>query len=123
MEKGEYLSQLRKLLQISRHYGVDREELQSWISRMLELELGLLDWDRAISSLPKRLYSRIFRVVHYAYSEKLKTWSVIIEYGFGDRVEGLGKTPRLATERAFEELEIELEKDVSKNKKEVKSNV
>jgi len=103
----EYLSQLDRLLRIYRHYGLSLGELHRHISR----ELGLIDLSNEIGLLPKRLYSRIFRNIHYTYSERLETWSAMIEYGYANWVEGLGKNPRIATEIALEKLAKRLGKE------------
>ena len=57
-----------------------------------------------LSRVPRKLYSRMFRRCELFYSEHLNRWTCTIEYGFGNRVFGTGKSPHRAMLDAMDQV-------------------
>jgi len=59
---------------------------------------------KELSYVPKRLYNRMFRRGDFFYSEHMDRWTFTIEYGFGHRVFGTGKSPHRALSECLNQL-------------------
>lgn len=57
-----------------------------------------------IDHLPDFLIKRNFRQIKLFKSDKVQLWTCIIEYGFGDFVEGFGVVPESAIESSLNTL-------------------
>jgi len=57
-----------------------------------------------LNLLPELLNKRIFRQVKLFRSDTIHLWTCVIEYGFGDFVEGFGVVPSVAVENALNTL-------------------
>ena len=76
---------------------------------MSEISESTTDW---LESLPTILRERRFESIEYIYSEKDRLWLCAIRYGFGRGCSGEGYNLEIASRKALEALDKQLQKEI-----------
>jgi 2-hydroxy-3-keto-5-methylthiopentenyl-1-phosphate phosphatase len=99
-DKRSYILLLTRLLKIHRHMGLTTDQLVISINNTLIRA----DMEQIIQDVKKDLYEHIFRQMRFYYSERMNKWGCMIEFAFGDSVEGISDTPVSALLKAESRL-------------------